>query len=157
MTNGIISISPSSTSLTYVILFQLHLHMVYLYRNLFDMQELAQHTISFQFEAIYWQINWCHRGFNCLVYRQPSANFMVVTTILFAYKTFLWATSCLICFIPILKPFLTQWSWLRVVPFIERGNRAHGGCDRSTGDAYSSMSPDPTSDIFRGPCTPILW
>jgi hypothetical protein len=35
-------------------------------------------------------------------------------------------------------------------------NRAHGGCDRSTGDAYSSMAPDPTSDIFRGPCAPIL-
>jgi hypothetical protein len=31
------------------------------------------------------------------------------------------------------------------------------GCDRSTGDAYSSMAPDPTSDIFGGPCTPILW
>jgi hypothetical protein len=46
---------------------------------------------------------------------------------------------------------------LRVVPCIERGNRAHGGCDRSTGDAYSSMAPDPTSDIFRGLCTPILW
>jgi hypothetical protein len=82
---------------------------------------------------------------------------MVVTTIVFAHTTFLWATCCLICFIPIVKPFLTHWSWLRVVPFIERGNRAHGGYDRSTGDVYSSMAPDPTSDIFRGPCTPILW
>jgi hypothetical protein len=29
---------------------------------------------------------------------------------------------------------------------------------RSAGDAYSSMvrDPDPTSDIFRGLCTPIL-
>jgi hypothetical protein len=35
--------------------------------------------------------------------------------------------------------------------------RAHGRCDRSTGDAYSSMAPDPSSDIFRGRCTPILW
>jgi hypothetical protein len=43
-----------------------------------------------------------------------------------------------------------------VVPSIERGNRANGGCDRSTGDAYSSMAPDPTSDVFGGPCTPIL-
>jgi hypothetical protein len=86
-----------------------------------------------------------------------SANFMVVTTILFAHTTFLWVTCCLICFIPIVKPFLTHWSLLRVVPFIERGNRAHGGCDRSTGDAYSSIGPDPTSDIFRGLCTPILW
>jgi hypothetical protein len=33
-------------------------------------------------------------------------------------------------------------------------NRAHGGCDRSTGDAYSSMAPDPTSGVFRGPCKP---
>jgi hypothetical protein len=33
----------------------------------------------------------------------------------------------------------------------------HGGCDRSAGDAYSSMTLDPTSDIFRGPYTPILW
>ena len=31
--------------------------------------------------------------------------------------------------------------------------RAHGGCDRSAGDAYSSMAPDPTS----GSCAPILW
>jgi hypothetical protein len=82
---------------------------------------------------------------------------MVVTTMLFAHTTFLWATCCLICFIPIVKLFLAHWSWLRVEPFIERGNRAHGGCNRSTGDAYSSMAPDPTSDIFRGPCTPILW
>jgi hypothetical protein len=46
---------------------------------------------------------------------------------------------------------------LRVVPFIERGNRDYGGCDRSTGDAYSSMTPDSPSDIIRGPCTPIFW
>jgi hypothetical protein len=50
----------------------------------------------------------CHRGFNCLVYKQLSANFMVFTTILFAHTSFLWATCCLICFIPIVKPFLTH-------------------------------------------------
>jgi hypothetical protein len=33
--------------LTYVVIFQLHLHMVYIHRSLFDMQELARHTISF--------------------------------------------------------------------------------------------------------------
>jgi hypothetical protein len=48
-----------------------------------------------------------HRGFNSLVYRQLSANFLVVKTILFAHTTFLWATCCLICFIPIVKPFST--------------------------------------------------
>jgi hypothetical protein len=76
---------------------------------------------------------------------------------LFGHTTFLWATCCLICSTPIVKPFLTHWSWLRFVPFIESGNGVHGGCDRSTGNAYSSMAPDPTSDIFRDPCTPILW
>jgi hypothetical protein len=48
------------------------------------------------------------QAFNRPVYRQLSANFMVVTAILFAHKTFLWATCCLICFTPIVKPFLTH-------------------------------------------------
>jgi hypothetical protein len=157
MTNWIISFSPSSTSLTYVVIFQLHLHTVYIYRSLFDMQALARHTISFKFEAIYWQISWCHRGFNYLVHRQLCANFMVVTTILFAHTTLLRATCSLIYLIPIVKPFLTHWSWLRVVPFIYCENRVHNGCDRLTGDAYCSMAPGSTSDIFRGPCMPILW
>jgi hypothetical protein len=75
------------------------------------------------------------QGFNCLVYRQFSANFMVVTvkTILFAHTTFLWATCCLICFIPIVNPFLAHWSWLRFIPFIERGNGAHGVCPVNRG------------------------
>jgi hypothetical protein len=47
MTNAMISISLSSTPLTYVVIFQLHLHIVYIYRSLFDMQELARNTISF--------------------------------------------------------------------------------------------------------------
>jgi hypothetical protein len=111
MTNGMISISPLSTSLTCVVIFQLHLHMVHIYRSLFDMQELARNTISFKFEAVYLQTSWCHRGFNCLVYRQLSSNFKVVTTILFAHTTFLWATCCLICFIPIVKLFLTHGSF----------------------------------------------
>ena len=52
--------------------------------------------------------NLMSKGFNCLVYRQLSSNFMVVITILFAHITFLWAACCLICFIPIVKPFLTH-------------------------------------------------
>jgi hypothetical protein len=104
-----------------------------------------------------WKISWCHGDVNCLVYRQLSANFKVVTTILFAHTTFLWATCCLIYFIPIFKTFLIHWSWLVVVPFIERGNMTHSGCNRSTGDDFSSVAPDPTSDIFRGPCTSIFW
>jgi hypothetical protein len=78
-----------------------------MYRSLFVMQELARHTISFYFEEIYWQGSWCHKGFKCLAYRQLSANSMVVTRILFTHTTFPWATCCLICFITIVKPFLT--------------------------------------------------
>jgi hypothetical protein len=51
-------------------------------------------------------------------------------------------------------PFLTHWSWLRFGPFSWSRNWAHGRCDRSTGDVYSSYAPDPTSDVLRGPCLP---
>jgi hypothetical protein len=78
-------------------------------------EDTRQNLVSLQFHrffffnenmpCFYRQASWCYRGFNCLVYRQLSANFMVVTTMLFAHTTFLWATCCLICFIPIVKPF----------------------------------------------------
>jgi hypothetical protein len=47
MTNKPISISPSSTFPTYVAIFQFLLHIVFILRNWFDMQELVRHTISF--------------------------------------------------------------------------------------------------------------
>jgi hypothetical protein len=56
----------------------------------------------------------------------------------------------------IVKPFLIHWSWLLFKLFTWTGIKANGGCDQSTGDTYSSWAPDPTSDIFRDPCTPIL-
>jgi hypothetical protein len=62
---------------------------------------------------------------------------------------------------------LLEFLWVRIMLLYqltcfcihsnERGNKAHGRCDRSTGDAYSSIAPDHTSDIFRGLCMPILW
>jgi hypothetical protein len=42
--------------------------------------------------------------------------------------------------------WFVQFSW--------SGNMAHSGCDQSTGDAYSSWVPDPTSGISRGLCLP---
>jgi hypothetical protein len=47
MTNEMISISQSSTSLTYLAILHIHLHMVFISRNRFDMQELVLHMISF--------------------------------------------------------------------------------------------------------------
>jgi hypothetical protein len=46
---------------------------------------------------------------------------------------------------------------IKIVPFTYSGNNTQSGSHMSTGDAYSSYAPDPTSDIFRGPCLPILW
>jgi hypothetical protein len=43
-------------------------------------------------------------------------------TIWFAPTTFLQATCCLICFIPIVKLSFTNRSWLRFIPFIWSGN-----------------------------------
>jgi hypothetical protein len=61
------------------------------------------------------------------------------------------------CFITFVNPFLIHWSWLRITPFTWFGNRAHGGCYRSTGDAYFSSAPDPTSSLSRGPNLPDLY
>jgi hypothetical protein len=95
-------------------------------------------------------------SFKCLTYRQFSTNFMVVTAILSAHTAFLWATCCLICFITIVIPLLTLiMTTVHTVFLIWKG--ACGGCVWSTGDSYSSIAPGPTSDIFRGPCMPILW
>jgi hypothetical protein len=41
------------------------------------------------------------------------------------------------CFIPIVKPFLIHWFWLRLKPFTWTGIGDHGRSDRSTWDAYS--------------------
>jgi hypothetical protein len=69
-----------------------------------------------------------------------------------ANESFLQAKCCPMCFMPIIMPFLTHWSWLRFVLFSWSGNKAHGGWDRLAGDDYSSQEPDPTSNIPKGPC-----
>jgi hypothetical protein len=35
-------------------------------------------------------------------------------------------------------------------------NGAHGGCDRSAEDSYSSVAPDPTFTFIGGPCCPTF-
>ena len=37
-----------------------------------------------------------------------------------------------------------------------RPNGAHGGCDRSAGDAHSSAAPDPAFAFVGGTCCPTL-
>jgi hypothetical protein len=52
--------------------------------------------------------------------------------------------------------FISTWNDLRLCILCHKVKK-NNGCDRPTRDAYSSMAPDPTSDIFRDPCTPIIW
>jgi hypothetical protein len=84
--------------------------------------------------------------------RRREANFTVITMILFP-----------------IQPFVGPHSvWYVSYQSLSRSRHtdhdydlchfsAQGECDRSKGDAYTSMAPDPTSGIFRGLCTPICW
>jgi hypothetical protein len=65
---------------------------------------------------------------------------------------FHWAICCLTLSIPIVRPYLAHWLSLRITPHSWSWNWAHGGSDRLTGDAYSSLAPDPTSGISGGLC-----
>jgi hypothetical protein len=156
MINGAISISPSLTSLSNVVIFQHHMRIVYTYRILFVIKELARHMIGFNFEAICWQKNLMSQGFQMSRYRQLSTNVMVVTTILFTHATFLWTTCCLICFIIIVKPFLILiLTMVHTVYLIwKKGSRQVWSIDRGY---LLSIAPDSISDIFRGQCAPTLW
>jgi hypothetical protein len=44
-----------------------------------------------------------------------TGNFPQILLLYHAHTSFLWATWCLICFIPIIKSFLKHWSWLQFV------------------------------------------
>jgi hypothetical protein len=64
----------------YIAIFNFHLHMVFIARSWFGMQEPVRHTISFEFEVVYWQIIWCHK-YLLFPVEAVSANFTVVIKI----------------------------------------------------------------------------
>jgi hypothetical protein len=109
MTNGMISISPSSTFLTYVAIFQFHLYMVFIFRSWLGMQELVQHKTDKQVDVTVWvstvsftgslpQILWSLQTQECLCYN----DLVCQCNLSFGQS-----------FIPIVKPFLIHWSWLQ--------------------------------------------
>jgi hypothetical protein len=55
-----------------------------------------------------------------------------------------------------IKVSLSNWLWRRVIPYTWFRLWAHGGCDRSAEDAYSSMAPDPAF-AFRVALHSILY
>jgi hypothetical protein len=83
----------------------------------------------------YRQTSWFYRDFYSLVWCQHFASSMVVTIIEFIITNFLSAVCCLTFFIPIVRPYLALWLWLRITPHSWSWNWAHGRCDRSTEDA----------------------
>jgi hypothetical protein len=61
---------------------------------------------------------------------------------LISHTTFLWATCCLICFIPSVKSFLTNGSWLRFVClfWVARAIfQLSGECKHITGDRVANL------------------
>jgi hypothetical protein len=60
------------------------------------------------------------------------------------------------CFIRFVRLSFPHWLWRQVVPYTLFRLRAHGGCDRSAEDAFSSATPDPTFAFVGGPCCPTL-
>jgi hypothetical protein len=63
---------------------------------------------------------------------------------------FHWAICCLTFFIPMLRLYLAPRLWQRITRHSWSWDWANGGCDWSTGNAYSFYAPDPTSDVSPG-------
>jgi hypothetical protein len=107
------------------------MHMVFTSRRWFDKQELARQTflirVSLLFKLMSQKFLQSHlqetfRKFYC------RTNDIVCQLILYWYTDLDYGSYLL-------------WS----------GNRAHGECDWSTGNVYSSLVPDPTFGISRDP------
>jgi hypothetical protein len=147
MTNGKISISPSSTFLTY--------------------EANANIPISPAYGVYMSQLIPYARA--CVTYDQFQIQDGLLTNKLmsqrFLQSHFYGHYKDLICkhnlplhqmlsdiFIQIVKLFSIHRSTLRFRLFTWIGIRAHDLCDRSTGHVYSFEAPDPTSGISRGPC-----
>ena len=58
---------------------------------------------------------------------------------LFAITNYHYVICWLICFIPFVRLSFSYLVWQRVIPFTLFRLRAHGGCDRSAEEAYSSL------------------
>jgi hypothetical protein len=93
---------------------------------------------QFLSRADYWQISWYYRDFYSHVWFQRFASAMTVTVNQSKFTNFHWAIPCLTFFILIVRSYLAHWLWHQITPHSWSWNRAHGRCDRSTGDAYSS-------------------
>jgi hypothetical protein len=79
-----------------------------------------------------------------LVWDHHFANVVVAMVTLFAISNYHWAVSWMICFILFVRLSIPYWLCRQLVPCVYYRLRAHGGCDLSAGDVYSSLAPDAT-------------
>jgi hypothetical protein len=95
------------------------------------------------------------QGYNESRLKLSFRNSTVVTMTLFAITNYPWPICWMICSIQFVRLSFPYWLWRRVILSYFR-LRAHGRCDRSAEDAYSSAAPDPTFAFVGGPCCPTL-
>jgi hypothetical protein len=96
----------------------------------------------------------------CQLISLDSSNCIVMKILSECHKGFFgleqlnyhWPICWVICFI-LSFPY---WFWRRVVPYTSFRLRAHGRCDRSSRDAYFSVTPDSTRAFVGGLCCPTL-
>jgi hypothetical protein len=128
MTNVMILTLKSSTFLFYVVTYHFHLLIVCISPSWFERQEQ-----NYDF-----------------------ANSKVVIMTFFTIMNYHWPICWMICFIQSVRLSYPYWLWWRVIPYTKLRLRVQNGCDRSTGDAYSFVTPDPASTFVGGLFCPTL-
>jgi hypothetical protein len=145
-----------STFLFYVVTYHFHLLMVCMSHSWFGTQEHVLRMRTFLNEADNLQISWCCKVIMNLAWNHNFANSTVAIMTLLAITNYHWPICWMIGLIQFFILSFPFWLWRRVIPYAYFWLRAHGWCDRSTEDAYSSQAPDPTSVVTRGPCKPYF-
>ena len=135
MTNERFLISLLSTNHIYVAIYHHYLHMVFMSQNSFDTLEHILDTINFWVEASYLQISSC-----CRVSHSRLKVHVAIRKFCGRYNDLVCLYNHLSLSQMVSDMLNTSWHWIRLwmAPFTWYGLLAHGRCDRSTGDAYSS-------------------
>jgi hypothetical protein len=143
-----------STSHTNVAMSSHQLHMVFISQLIRYAKACSTYDKFFiQGRQLTNNLSWCYSGFNKSRLQAAFRKLYVC----YNDQVYLYKKWCLMCFIPIVRLSLTWWFWLWIVPLTWSGNKVHGPCDRSTGDAYFSRRLIPPL-VYPVVCArPVLW
>jgi hypothetical protein len=92
------------------------------------------------------------QGYNECRLKSTFYKFYGHITTVFAITNYHWPICSMICFIQLVRLSFRYWFWRQVILYTWFGLRAHGGCDHSAEDTYSSAAPDPAFAFVEGPC-----